>query len=208
MTDDASMASASGSLRNIIHELAATFASNVLDALRAMSLEEILAATHPGAVGRRRDGAALSASSPRMGGAANSTSKTHTRGGRLPRRSADAIDEVVARIVELLAAHPQGLRAEELREALGLRANEMPRPLKQGLDANQLVKEGEKRATTYFLPSRSKKAKAKASGGKAARAGATRPPKRAPASAATSKASPRRERKSIAPPPDSAKPES
>jgi len=151
------------SLRNTLQELAASFASEVLEALRGMSLEDILTATRGGIVppsaadgvsqrGKRRDDDGIS-TAPRAE-------------GRLPRRSADAIGEVVTRIVELLATHPHGLRSEQIRDALGLRANEMPRPLKEGLAQNRIVKEGEKRATTYFAAKPRGKAKSASSSGK------------------------------------------
>jgi hypothetical protein len=53
-------------------------------------------------------------------------------------------------IVALLKQSPKGLRAEEIRAELGLQAKEMPRPLKEAVDAGRLRKSGQKRATTYF----------------------------------------------------------
>jgi len=42
-----------------------------------------------------------------------------------------------------------GLRAEQIRQKLGLAANEMPRVLKQGLSTKTIKAKGQKRSTTY-----------------------------------------------------------
>lgn len=68
---------------------------------------------------------------------------------RLPRRSIEQIDEVVAQVVALVKTSPKGLRAEEIRETLKLQAKELPRVLKQGLATKALKKTGQKRATVY-----------------------------------------------------------
>jgi hypothetical protein len=69
----------------------------------------------------------------------------------LPRRSLTDIAAVVDQIANLLADHREGLRAEQIREALGLSTAELPRPLKEGLATRRFAKSGEKRATTYTL---------------------------------------------------------
>lgn len=81
--------------------------------------------------------------------AAPKAKKTAT--GRLARRSIEDIGSVVESIVALLQSHPDGLRAEQIRGALGLEAKELPRPLADGVAAGTLTKTGQKRATTYFL---------------------------------------------------------
>jgi hypothetical protein len=53
-------------------------------------------------------------------------------------------------MVALLRAHPTGLRSEQIRAELGLRANEMPRPIAMALSKKKIRKTGQKRATTYF----------------------------------------------------------
>lgn len=73
-----------------------------------------------------------------------------TATGRLARRSVEDIGSVVTSIVSLLQSHPEGLRAEQIRGALGLDAKELPRPLADGLAAGTISKQGQKRATTYF----------------------------------------------------------
>ncbi|HZU81520.1 MAG TPA: hypothetical protein VE987_01325 [Polyangiaceae bacterium] len=156
------------SLRQRLNELAASFASTVLGAIRGASLEDLLAESSKN--GRRTgqraaggDGAAMRA--PRR------------RPGRLPRRSADDIAKVVERILGLLQQNPKGLRAEQIRDALGLQAKELPRPLKEALDTGRVAKSGQKRATTYTLKSGAAAAKPRRSssaGRRGGRSGAAR----------------------------------
>jgi hypothetical protein len=73
------------------------------------------------------------------------------RVGRLARRSAGDIAGVVDRIIGLLRQSPKGLRAEQIRQKLGLQSKELPRPLKEAVDSGRLGKSGQKRATTYFV---------------------------------------------------------
>jgi hypothetical protein len=95
--------------------------------------------------GSGKKAAAASAPAP---AAAKPAKKTST--GRLARRSAEDIGGVVQSIVSLLESNPNGLRAEQIRGALGLDAKELPRPLADGLSAGTITKQGQKRATTYF----------------------------------------------------------
>jgi hypothetical protein len=139
-------------LRNRLSELAKSFSAGVLDAIRGASLEELL--SEP--AGRRSTAARpVSASAAPAGG-------TRRRSGRLPRRSAGDISKVVEAIIGLLSEKPGGLRAEEIRQKLGLQAKELPRPLKEGLDSGRLTKSGRKRATTYFAGAASRGRKAAA----------------------------------------------
>ena len=127
------------SLRGQLNDLAASFANGVLAAIRAASIEDLLAES--GGVRRpvgRPAGSSAGSSGPRR------------RTGRLPRRSAADIGKMVDGIVALLKQSPKGLRAEEIRAKLSLQAKEMPRPLKEAVDAGRLRKSGQKRATTYF----------------------------------------------------------
>ncbi|WP_394848881.1 hypothetical protein LZC95_15680 [Pendulispora brunnea] len=146
-------------LRNTISSLANDFAQGVLGAIRRASLEEIL--DEPGRGGARRgrlpelavsdeaeasdDGRAV-----RRGPGRPAGNGGRGRGGRLRRRSMDDLAELSDRIVELLESHPEGLRAEQIREALNVQAKELPRPLNDALSARRIGKKGQKRATTYF----------------------------------------------------------
>ena len=136
-------------LRSTLNELATEFASNVLRAIRGASLEEILSETGGGPATRGRAPRAASAASPRAA----------KRGGRLARRSSGDIASVVNKIVGLLEKHQAGLRAEEIRSKLNLQAKELPRPIAEALAKKRIVKEGQKRATTYFAKD-AKRAKA------------------------------------------------
>ncbi len=173
------------SLRNRLNELAASFSAGVLDAVRGASLEELLTESSGGK--SRRPLRAVGVASPSDGEAARSPRR---RPGRLPRRSSDAIAEAVEKIVGLLGANPGGLRAEQIRQKLGLQAKELPRPLKEGLEGGRLKKVGRKRATTYFVGAGPSEARKTAS--RAARAG--RPRKAAGAAAKKAAKAPKKAR--------------
>jgi len=145
-------------LRSTISQLANDFAAGVLEAIRGASLEQILAETGGTPARRGRPAAA-----PRSEAGAPAPARPR-RGGRLGRRSAKDIAALVEQIVRLLEAHPEGLRAEQIRQELGLEAKELPRPLTEALSSRRISKEGQKRATTYFARG--------AGGGRAARGAA------------------------------------
>jgi hypothetical protein len=132
-------------LRNTIADLAARFAADLVEAMRTMSLDELIAE-----VGGKR---ALGAG---RGGAAPVLRGRRGKGGRLARRSAADLAKAVEAIVGLLDKHPQGMRAEQIRSSLGLDAKELPKPLADALAAKRISKKGEKRATTYFSSKRGK----------------------------------------------------
>jgi len=141
------------SLQRKIEQLAAVFAAGVLEAVRNASIEEVLAQTRRHSA-RGQGSAPLRA--PRTG-----------PGGRLARRSQGEIQQLVERICALLARRTGGLRAEQIREELGLDAKELPRPIAEALASKRIGKSGQKRATTYFLR------------GDGRRRGGTRAPRRA-----------------------------
>ena len=66
-----------------------------------------------------------------------------------PRSSAE-LGEMVDRIVELLKGSKAGLRAEQIRAALGVSAQALPRPIAAALLGKRVHKRGRMRATTYF----------------------------------------------------------
>lgn len=135
----------STSLRQRLDDLASTFASGVLQAIRNGSIEDLL--TESG--GARGGVAARSVAIPSARAAG--PRGTPQRSGRLARRSADDIGEVIDRIVALVKGSARGLRAEQIRQTLHLLPKEMPRPLKEAVDAGRLGKSGQKRATTYSV---------------------------------------------------------
>jgi hypothetical protein len=167
-------------LRATITELASSFAAGVLSAIRGASLEEILSETKrgggAGGAGAGSAGGRRGPGRPRavVAEAAEEESAGRGRGraargrrGRLGRRSPTDIAAIVDSIVSLLASSPNGLRAEEIRQKLGLDANELPRPIKDALDAKRISKQGQKRATTYFARGAGGGAKASGGGAKA-----------------------------------------
>jgi hypothetical protein len=164
--------SMSSALRQRLNELASSFAANVLLAIRSASLEDLLAESggHRGALRAAMDGAG------------------HRRGGRLPRRSSLDIDQMIERIVGLVRQNPKGMRAEEIRQKLGIEAKELPRPLKEALHTGRLAKSGQKRATTYVVKGGGGATVARAAGkGGGAGKAATATPRKAARRASASK---------------------
>ncbi|HXX69421.1 MAG TPA: hypothetical protein VEK07_19710 [Polyangiaceae bacterium] len=151
----------SNSLRGRLNALASSFASSVLEVIRGVSLDQLIAESSSGRARKGGPAAPVRAAAP--------TGAGPRRRGRLPRRSAGDIERVVDRIVGLLKRHPGGLRAEEIRDQLGLEAKELPRPLKEALDTGSLQKSGQKRATTYFVKTAG--GGSKTAGGRVARRG-------------------------------------
>jgi hypothetical protein len=126
-------------LRSSIQSLAETFAAGVIRAIRASSLEDILAES-PAA--KRGPGRPVSNGGPAQPARSSS--------GRLPRRTEKDIAAVADTIVALVKQHKEGLRAEQIRAKLSIAKKEWARPLGLALDSKKLAKKGEKRATTYF----------------------------------------------------------
>jgi hypothetical protein len=131
-------------LRAQLHDLASSFADAIVDAIRFSSLDELGSQTGVDAqVGRGR--------LPTSRGERRTKPGDARKSGRLPRRSLEAIGNQLAHVVALLKESKEGLRAEQIRDRLGVQAKELPRVLKQGLSTKILACEGNKRATTYFL---------------------------------------------------------
>lgn len=124
------------SLRSAIEALASAFASDVLAALKSASFEEVASLG-----GARRGPGRPVGSGRRLGGGG---------GGKRRRRSMKDIVSALDDVVRIVSGTSKGLRAEEIREKLGLQSKELPRVLKEGLSTKRLSKKGEKRATTYF----------------------------------------------------------
>jgi hypothetical protein len=137
-------------LRDTISDLAGSFAASVLNAIRQMSLDEILAEAQRtgGTYAQRGPSKLIAASAP---AASSAPAKGRRRaGGRLARRSQHQIDAVANSIVALLEKHPKGLRSEQIRGMLKLDRKEIPRPIQEALSSNKITSQGQKRATTYF----------------------------------------------------------
>lgn len=122
------------SLQKQIQELAVEFSNAVLKCFRGASIDEL---TNGGAVASKKAPAAKRS------------------GGRLPRRSDEEIQTMVDAIVACVSKHPEGIRAEELRTELKVDKKELMKPVIAALESGVLRKEGEKRATTYFVGKKS-----------------------------------------------------
>lgn len=131
-------------LRRAITALAEDFTTKVLRALQTASLSD-LAALGGGAAVRRGPGRP-----PKSEGAAAAAAPRGRRGGRRRRTAAD-LEALGSRITDLLRSNPGGMRAEAIREGLGIPRKELPRAISQLLSGGAIRKEGQKRATTYFL---------------------------------------------------------
>lgn len=134
-------------LRKTIENLATQFADGVLAALRNASLEDVY-----GVSGGIRSGAPRGRPARSTPAAGASPGRRRASGGRV-RRTAGDIERMVGEIVSLLEKNPGGMRAEQIREALGVDSKVLPRPLAEGVGAGRIQKAGQKRATTYTLGS-------------------------------------------------------
>jgi hypothetical protein len=131
-------------LQSNLHHLATSFAESVLDAIRGASLQELLGET--GGAPRRGPGRPKKAAETPE---ANGKPARAARSGRLARRSTEDIAKALDQVVTLVKKSKTGMRAEEIRQQLGMEAREMPRVLKEGLSTKKLKSKGQKRATTY-----------------------------------------------------------
>jgi hypothetical protein len=132
------------SLHSTLNNLAASFADNILAAIRGASLDELVGPSGPPrSNGRLQRSSTVAAAAPKAA--------TRSRAiGRLHRRSPEEIAKTLEQVVAAVKKNPEGLRAEQIRQALGLQAKEMPRILKEGLVKKMLKSKGQKRATTYL----------------------------------------------------------
>ncbi len=124
-------------LQSTIATLAASFAADLVRALRSMSLDEILAESRASASPATR--------------AKRSTKDTKARG----RSSGATVESIVSAVtVEALVAalkqHKNGLRAEHLRKALGVAKPAMASAVAKALASKKIKKKGQRRTTTYF----------------------------------------------------------
>lgn len=159
-------------LQRAIAELAQQFAAQVVKAIGTASLQDIAALTGGSApVGRPRAAAPTAAPAPAAPARAAAAGR---RGGRR-RRTADDLAALGGRIVDLLKSNPSGLRAEAIRDALNVPRKELPRVFSQLVSSGAVKKQGQKRATTYFVGDGSAKsapAAGKRGGKKAGKRGA------------------------------------
>jgi hypothetical protein len=136
-------------VKSRIEALATAFANDVVRAIRGSSLDELLGGVDRDARASGRSRASLPAS---QAASAPAAAPRSAMGGRLARRSPEDIAKSLTEIVSLLKSNREGLRSEQIRAALKMRPNEMPRILKEGIAKRILKSRGQKRATTYFAP--------------------------------------------------------
>jgi hypothetical protein len=111
-----------------VQALASQFAKDLLELFKEASIRELTSTPHaPKAV----------ASAP----ASN---------GRRARRSTDDIQSTVKSIVSVLKRNGGGMRAEQIKAAIGVETKDLPRPIAVALSEGLIRKKGEKRATTYY----------------------------------------------------------
>jgi len=128
------------SLKDSIARLAESFATQVLAAIRSASLEDI-AALSGGRVAAPRAAAPSAAAAPAGG---------RRRPGRPPRVD---VAGLAGKVGDLLGKNADGMRAEQIRGALGVAKNQLVKVINKGLADGSLKKTGEKRATKYFVGS-------------------------------------------------------
>jgi hypothetical protein len=138
-----------------LDSLARSFAEQIVHAIRGASLDELsIGAGHNGRSVHADTPTAFSTSGAARRAVSKATQapapKASRTNGRLARRSAEEIQEMLGKVVTLVKKHKSGLRAEEIRTNLGMLAKEMPRILKEGVATKKLSSKGQKRATTYF----------------------------------------------------------
>lgn len=127
-------------LQDTLRDLAAMFATSVLETVKGGSLQDLLTESSGGAPrGPGRPKTSEASKQDRV-----------ARPGRLKRRSPEDIAEALDGVVGLLKKNKSGLRAEQIRQKLGMQAKEMPRILKEGLGKKAFKSKGQKRATMYF----------------------------------------------------------
>lgn len=136
-------------LRASIETLASEFADNILAAIRESSLEELL-----GVAGHTRGSSTEREAPAKRGRPAGKTG----RKGRLPRRTAEDIEEMADKIVAYVKSNGS-VRAEQIRADLEIDKKEWMKPLQLALDSKGLKKTGNKRATEYTVGAAAKSGK-------------------------------------------------
>jgi len=134
------------SIQKVTVEFATDFATAIVAAIVDSNFRDLLEANGASTSPR----AHATSAAPRK---AKVPSKSKPgKSGRMARRSPEQIAEAVASIQSLLKKHPDGLRAEQIREELGLDKRELPRLLQNGVgDGAFKVLHGVKRSTTYGI---------------------------------------------------------
>jgi len=115
-------------LQSTIEALTKDFATKLLHALRHASLDDLSSAK----------------------------SKPKAKGKRI-RRSPQELQRLADHLVAIVMKHPDGIRAEDLKRAFGVKAGNVgakvfTKPLAFALESKKLAKRGQRRMTTYHAP--------------------------------------------------------
>jgi hypothetical protein len=136
-------------LNAAIQKLSETFASDIVHAIRSMSLEEI-ASLSGGGGGHVRRGPGRPRKARHASATHHAAPARPRHSKRLARRSTADLSKMVNKIVSLVKSHKKGINAEGIRAALKVPRKELPRPMAMALDSKKIRKKGRKRATMYF----------------------------------------------------------
>lgn len=136
------------SLQTTIHSLSQKFADGLLEAIRGVPLEELMAET--GAPRAVRKAVAADDGGWKTLGSTAKPGRAKKTDGRKNRRSPDDINDTADKIVALLQANPDGLSAEKIKDGLKIERKFLPKPILLLLSTKRIKKQGEKRATVYF----------------------------------------------------------
>jgi hypothetical protein len=132
----------------LVEAFATELSGAIFSSFKEMSLEEVIAYMS-GAGSTAKPTAAKPAA--KTATRVTATPKAPKGDGTRVRRSADDLEVVCANILEELAKHEDGMRAEELRSTTGIEKKDLGRPIALLLQQKRIKKTGEKRATTYFV---------------------------------------------------------
>lgn len=134
-------------LEQTLTEIAIRFADSILQAVRSAPFGELKAeiqnapTARTPAAGRSKSVAKAPVRGAKEVPAARKTARKGGRGG-----SATAED-----VLALLRQHPEGMRAEQLKGALGVDRTVLSPLLAEVVSSRRAIKKGQARATTYFV---------------------------------------------------------
>jgi len=145
-------------LQEVVHDLAARFAADLVEAIRSASVGEFMALLGAPALTSLQKDIPKKHGRPRRtrgrrfktAPGAKVTAKSLASAHKLRRRSKEEIDDLVEEIASLVRTHPDGLTAEVIRGQLKVDRRELPVPLKLALSSGKIRKLGHKRSTTYL----------------------------------------------------------
>jgi hypothetical protein len=104
----------------------------------------------PRPVGRPR-GRPVGSTNARPGRPAGSPNKPISEADRRNRRSTNELDRTGDDILRLLTTTRTSMRVEEINRRLGTNTKQLMRPIQKLLSGGQIRKDGERRATVYFV---------------------------------------------------------